>query len=109
MFDDSIEVLVYPTTTVRGRPVPDYTAAPAAATVAGVDVQPGPSSELVAQQREGVAVRYTVFERAPFSVAITAGSVVRVDGGVYQVDGRPQDWRGNLGHRVIALIDWAAS
>lgn len=113
MFDESVDVLVFPTVRERGRDIPDYTQEPTAAPIRGVDIQPGASTELLAEHREGTEVRYTVFvpvHRVPTGVVLSAGSVVRVYGDVFEVDGRPLQWRGSsLAHYVLFLVDWSAS
>ena len=61
-------------------------------------------------QRSGVSVRSTVFvpaEQVPSSVNLTARSIVRFKGDVYQVDGEPGRWFNSLGYLVLALVDWA--
>ena len=112
MFDDTVYVLTYPTRVVRGKTIPDYTATPIAAAITGVDVQPGASVELTVEQRQGVEVQWTVFvpaERIPSGVTLNAGSIMRVDGEVFQVQGRPNLWSGSLGYRMVALTAWSAS
>lgn len=110
MFDDSIDVLTYPTVLDRNRPVPNYDATPVSVTITGVDAQPGASTELLALQRSGVAVRWTVYvpyERIPYGVTLNARSIVRIGTDIYQVDGQPAKWSGSLGHLVLSLTDWS--
>lgn len=106
---DTVEVLTYPTTRDRGRDVPDYSQTPTAVAVPVFSVQPGPSTELVAQRSDATAVRWTVW--APPGSPFTDDSIVRYGGRVYQVDGEPQAWRsisGRLDHMVVALVSWEA-
>ena len=110
MWRSTITLLTYPTVSDRGRDVPDYTATPTETPVPGVDVQPGASTELVAQRREATAVRWSVYvppASLPTGVQVTEGSIVRVPGGeVCQVDGRPMAWiEGSpLDHYLVALV-----
>lgn len=104
MWQDTVEVLTYPTVTERGKQVPDYTATPTAAPITGVDVQPGSSTELPPGPVTGTAVRWTVFMRG--APALSDKSIVRYLGRVYQVDGEPDTWAGSLAYRVARLVDW---
>jgi hypothetical protein len=112
MFADTIEVLTYPTVLDYGRPVPDFTQNPAAVPVAGVDAQPGASSELIAQRAAGSAVRWSVFvphRVLPAGVTLSESSIVRFRGRRYEVDGDPLEWgdgSGPLDHLVVALVSW---
>lgn len=104
MFADSFEVLTFPTVTERGRQIPNYAGTPTSVTVTGVDVQPGATSELVAERRVGNAIRYTIYD--PNLTALSAASILRVYGEVVQVEGDPEVWRGSLPHQVIRCIAW---
>lgn len=110
MFDDSLDVLTFPTVSDRGRQVPDYSATPTSVTITGVDAQPGASTELIALQREGVELRWTVYvplEQIPAGVSLNARSIVRVAGDRCQVNGQPMRWAGDLGCLVLALTEWS--
>jgi hypothetical protein len=112
MFRSAVEVLTYPTISDRGRLVPDYTATPTAVQVPGVDLQPGASTELVAQRNDTTAIRWSVYvpiASVPAGVEITEDSIVRVpDGEECQVDGRPSAWVDGspLDHLVVLLKAW---
>lgn len=112
MFGSTVEVLTFPTTTDRGRDVPDFSADPTAVDVPGVDLQPGASAELVAQRRAGTSVRWTIYvppAAIPDGTVITEGSIIRVPSGeVCQVDGRPMAWIDGspLDHYLVALVAW---
>lgn len=105
MWDDTVSVLNYPTVTERGVTRPDLTATPTEVAVTGVDVQPGVSVELAdADRREGTSIRWTVFlSDVP---VLSDKSIVRWQGRVYQVDGEPATWGGDLAYRVAFLVDW---
>ena len=112
MFADTVDVLVYGTTTDRGRTVPDYGTTPTVTTLTGVDVQPGVSPEMIATHRAGTEVTFTVYvptERIPAGLVINALSVVRYNGERFQVFGRPESWSGQLNHSVIYLQEWGAA
>lgn len=112
MFDDRFDVLTYPTVPDRGRDVPDYTATPTAVPVAGVDLQPGASDELIAQRSDATAVRWTAYvpyASIPAGVALTDATIVRVRGRRHQVNGQPLEWgdgSSRLDHLVVALVSW---
>lgn len=110
MFDDSLDVLTFPTVSDRGRQVPDYSATPTSVTITGVDAQPGASTELIALQREGVEIRYSVYVPLgviPSGVLLSARSIVRLRGEMCQVNGQPQQWTGALGFLLLALTEWS--
>lgn len=103
MWQDTVEVLTYPTVTERGRTVPDYTATPTAVSISGVDVQPGSSAELQdADRREGVQIRWTVYIKGNPSLT----GHMRYLGRVFKVEGEPLTWGGPMAHRVVSLVDW---
>lgn len=111
IFTGVLQVLTYPTILDRGVPVLDYSATPTEVPITGVDIQPGASTELTAQRREGVAVRWSVFvpvTAIPDGVTLDEGTVVRVLGDVCQVDGRPMAWvsGSRLDHYVLLLAAW---
>ena len=108
----TVEVLTYPTVSDYGREEPDYSAEPTAVALHGVELQPGASTELIAQRRDATAVRWTVFvptSSVPAGVELTDKTVIRVNGDdVCQVDGRPLAWidGGPLDHYLVSLTDW---
>lgn len=104
MFDDSFEVLTFPTVTDRGRPIPNYAGTPTSVSVSGVDVQPGGSTELLAEHRIGNAIRFTIYD--PHMTVLSAAAILRVRGEVVQVDGDPEVWPGTLPHQVIRCVAW---
>lgn len=110
MFRQTIWVQTYPTEQDYGRDVPNYDAEPEEVEVAGVDVQPGASTELIAQRSNATAVRFTVIvPAAVWPGGITEGSIVRVPSGeICQVDGRPMAWLDGspLDSYVLILTDW---
>lgn len=112
MFSDTVEVLAYPTVRDRGRDVPDYTQDPTPTAISGVDLQPGPTTELAAQRSEGTAVRWTVYvprNVIPDGTELTRSTIMRVRGRRYQVDGDPLEWGDGsdpLDHLVVALVSW---
>jgi hypothetical protein len=101
---DTITKLTYPTITERGTARPNYGASPTEVTIYNCDVQPGLSSELVALQRQGSEVRYTVY--APADAPLDEKSIVRCRGQICQVDGEPQVWGPPLAHKLVLLTAW---
>lgn len=112
MFDDAVTVVQFPTVRDRGRDVPDLAADPTSGVeLVGVDVQPGASTELVAQRRDATLIRWTVWIPAavvPAGMVITDASIVRFRGLLYQVDGDPQVWLTGapLDHLIVLLKAW---
>lgn len=112
MWGSTVELLPYPLINDRGRLVPDLSQDPTPVPIRGVDLQPGASTELVAQRSDSTAVRWTVFvppSSIPAGHSITEDSIIRVLGAeVCQVDGRPLAWIDGspLDHYVVALVAW---
>lgn len=111
MFGETVAVLTYPTILDRGRNVPDYDQAPTAVDIDGCDVQPGASTELLAQRRDATGVRWSVFipaGRKPDGVLLSERTIMRVRGETFQVDGRPAEWLdgGPLDYYGVLLVAW---
>lgn len=112
MWGSTVELLNYPLISDRGRLVPDLSQDPEAIPIRGVDLQPGASTELVAQRSDSTAVRWTMLippSSIPAGEQITEDSIITVTAGdICQVDGRPLAWidGGPLDHYVVALVAW---
>lgn len=112
MFNDTVDVVVFPTVRDHGRDVPDFAADPVDSTpLVGVDVQPGASVELVAQRRDATVIRWTVWvptEVIPTGLVLHDNAVVRFRGRLYEVDGDPMAWVNGspLDHLVLLLKGW---
>lgn len=113
MFGSTLYLLTYPTVSDRGRPVPNYEGTPTEVAIRGVDLQPGASTELIAQRSDATEIRWTAIVPAvnmPPAATITEDSIVRVPGGeVCQVQGKPLAWLddGPLNHYVVYLSEWS--
>lgn len=109
MYDDTVEVLVYPTQRVRGRDIPDYTATPTATPIYYVDMQPSASVEETTH-RVSTSDGWDLFvreESIPAGVELTEKTLIRWRGNRYEVEGKPAVWTGLLAHTICHLIDWA--
>lgn len=104
MLNETIWKRTYPTVTQRGRTFPDYSQTPTELAISGCDIQPGASTEMAIEHRQGTAIRYTVY--CPATAPLDAGSVVRVRSDLCQVDGDPMVWDGPLSHMVVYLVSW---
>lgn len=105
MFNDTLTILRYPTTTDHGATVPNLAGTPTSTTVPGCDAQPLASQEL-SERRETSRVAWQVF--APAGTDVLATDHAKLNGGstIYRVVGEPQRWAGALGSVVVQLEVW---
>lgn len=84
------------------EPVYDWTA-PTETDIDGCLFDPGNSGEPVTDWRSGRSETPTLYLPASTAAsAVTAGDRVRVRDDVYEVNGRPQDWR--MGSKAFGLV-----
>ena len=74
---------------------------PTEVTQTGCSVQPGAPKELLADQREGVVIDYSIW--APLTLDVTELDRIRWNGVDYRIEATIQRWEFTPGHLVIPI------